>query len=261
MAAERAGFDDVWFAEHHFMSYGVCPSAVTLAAYVLGQTGRIRVGTAVSVLSVHHPVALAEQAALLDQVSGGRFWLGVGRGGPWVDLEVFGTGLGRYQTGFAEALDLLIAAMTRDRVRGAGPEFTFGEVPVVPRPRTPPAPAAGGGVHLTGFGGAGRRPRPADAGGLAVGAERLGQVLVDVGVDGYHRPPAGGQMPNEQRRQRGLPAAALARERDLHSSSTSLSLSVPVMTRGAHHIEMVFIFSKNERDSNRTVTERTSRCR
>src|SRR6202035_2644733 len=40
VAAERAGFDDVWVAEHHFMSYGVCPSAVTLAAYVLGRTGR-----------------------------------------------------------------------------------------------------------------------------------------------------------------------------------------------------------------------------
>jgi len=140
VAAERAGFDDVWFAEHHFMSYGVCPSATTLAAYVLGHTARIGVGTAVSVLSVHHPVALAEQAALLDQVSGGRFWLGVGRGGPWVDLEVFGTGLGRYETGFAEGLDLLVAALTRDRVRGTGPEFTFGEVAVVPRPRTRPHP-------------------------------------------------------------------------------------------------------------------------
>jgi alkanesulfonate monooxygenase SsuD/methylene tetrahydromethanopterin reductase-like flavin-dependent oxidoreductase (luciferase family) len=93
VAAERAGFDDVWVAEHHFMSYGVCPSAVTLAAYVLGRTERVAVGTAVSVLSVQHPVALAEQAALLDQVSGGRFWLGVGRGGPWVDLEVFGTAM------------------------------------------------------------------------------------------------------------------------------------------------------------------------
>jgi alkanesulfonate monooxygenase SsuD/methylene tetrahydromethanopterin reductase-like flavin-dependent oxidoreductase (luciferase family) len=54
-------------------------------------------------------------------VSGGRFWLGVGRGGPWGDLEVFGTGLGRYETGFAEALDLLVAALARDRVRGTGP--------------------------------------------------------------------------------------------------------------------------------------------
>jgi hypothetical protein len=55
LAAELAGFDDVWFAEHHFMSCGVCPSAATLAAYVLGQTERIAVGTAVSVLSTHPP--------------------------------------------------------------------------------------------------------------------------------------------------------------------------------------------------------------
>ena len=44
IAAERAGFDDVWFAEHHFMSYGVCPSATTLAAFTLGQTTRITAG-------------------------------------------------------------------------------------------------------------------------------------------------------------------------------------------------------------------------
>jgi alkanesulfonate monooxygenase SsuD/methylene tetrahydromethanopterin reductase-like flavin-dependent oxidoreductase (luciferase family) len=140
VAAEQAGFDDVWFAEHHFMSYGVCPSAATLAAYVLGRTSRIAVGTAVSVLSTQHPVALAEQAALLDQVSGGRFWLGVGRGGPWVDLEVFGTGLARYETGFAEGLDLLLAALTQGSVRGTGPAFTFDEVALVPQPRTRPHP-------------------------------------------------------------------------------------------------------------------------
>jgi alkanesulfonate monooxygenase SsuD/methylene tetrahydromethanopterin reductase-like flavin-dependent oxidoreductase (luciferase family) len=141
IAAERAGFDDVWFAEHHFMSYGVCPSATTLAAYILGRTQRIEVGTAVSVLPTQHPVALAEQAALLDQVSGGRFRLGVGRGGPWVDLEVFGTGLPRYESGFAESLDLLLAALTRARISAAGPTFAFREVPIVPQPRTRPHPA------------------------------------------------------------------------------------------------------------------------
>jgi alkanesulfonate monooxygenase SsuD/methylene tetrahydromethanopterin reductase-like flavin-dependent oxidoreductase (luciferase family) len=86
------------------MSYGICPSAITLAGYLLGATRRITVGTAVSVLSTQHPVALAEQAALLDQLSGGRFHLGIGRGGPWIDLEVFGTGMDRYQHGFAESL-------------------------------------------------------------------------------------------------------------------------------------------------------------
>jgi alkanesulfonate monooxygenase SsuD/methylene tetrahydromethanopterin reductase-like flavin-dependent oxidoreductase (luciferase family) len=140
VAAERAGFDDVWFAEHHFMSYGICPSAVTLASHVLGRTERIAVGTAVSVLSTAHPVALAEQTALLDQVSGGRFRLGVGRGGPWVDLEVFGTGLARYESGFAESLDLLLAGLTRPRLSATGPTFAFREVQMVPRPRTRPSP-------------------------------------------------------------------------------------------------------------------------
>jgi len=140
VAAERAGFDDAWFAEHHFMSYGICPSAMTLAAFVLGQTTRLTAATAVSVLSTSHPVALAEQAALLDHVSAGRFRLGVGRGGPWVDLEVFGTGLERYETGFAESLDLLLAALTRDHISAASDMFSFREVTVVPRPHTRPHP-------------------------------------------------------------------------------------------------------------------------
>jgi alkanesulfonate monooxygenase SsuD/methylene tetrahydromethanopterin reductase-like flavin-dependent oxidoreductase (luciferase family) len=70
-----------------------------------------------------HPVALAEQAALLDQVSAGRFLLGVGRGGPWVELEVFGTGLERYERGFAEGLDLLLAALSGRPVSAAGEQL------------------------------------------------------------------------------------------------------------------------------------------
>jgi len=132
VAAEEAGFDDAWIAEHHFMSYGVCPSAATLAGVALGRTRRITVGTAVSVMSTHHPVALAEQAAVLHHASGGRFRLGVGRGGPWVDLEVFGTGLERYERGFPESLDLLCAALSRERVAADGEFFRFREVTMVP---------------------------------------------------------------------------------------------------------------------------------
>ncbi|MGH3865011.1 MAG: LLM class flavin-dependent oxidoreductase [Pseudonocardiaceae bacterium] len=140
VAAEEAGFDDVWVAEHHFMSYGICPSAITLAGYLLGATRRIAVGTAVSVLSTQHPVALAEQVALLDQLSGGRLRLGVGRGGPWIDLEVFGTGLDRYQHAFPESLDLLLSALTRPRLAACGPHFHFPDINIVPRPRTQPHP-------------------------------------------------------------------------------------------------------------------------
>ncbi|ALC20810.1 LLM class flavin-dependent oxidoreductase [Streptomyces pristinaespiralis] len=132
--AEEAGLDAVWLAEHHFVPYGVCPSAVTLAALLLGRTRRIRVGTAVSVLPSAHPVALGEQAALLHLTSGGRFTLGVGRGGPWVDLEVFGAGLAAYEKGFPESLDLLLRWLREPRVGAQGDRFSFREVAVVPRP-------------------------------------------------------------------------------------------------------------------------------
>ncbi|MGJ5753312.1 alkanesulfonate monooxygenase SsuD/methylene tetrahydromethanopterin reductase-like flavin-dependent oxidoreductase (luciferase family) [Streptomyces puniciscabiei] len=131
---EEAGLDAVWLAEHHFVPYGTCPSAVTLAALLLGRTRRIRVGTAVSVLPTAHPVALGEQAALLHLTSGGRFTLGVGRGGPWVDLEVFGAGLEAYEHGFPESLDLLLRWLSEPRVAASGERFSFREVPVVPRP-------------------------------------------------------------------------------------------------------------------------------
>lgn len=128
VAAEDAGFDDVWIAEHHFMSYGVCPSALTMAGYLLGVTSRIAVGTAVSVLSTQHPVALAEQVALLDQLSHGRFRLGIGRGGPWVELDVLGTGLARWEHGYPAALDQVLAAL---RGRSIGDDLDL-----VPAPRT-----------------------------------------------------------------------------------------------------------------------------
>lgn len=140
VAAEDAGFDDVWVAEHHFMSYGVCPSALTLAGYLLGVTRRVVVGTAVSVLASHHPIAVAEQALLLDQVSGGRFRLGVGRGGPWVELRVFGPAPRGHHADFPEALDVLLTALTGTEVRGSGPAYRFPEVEVVPGPRTLPRP-------------------------------------------------------------------------------------------------------------------------
>ncbi|MER6086922.1 LLM class flavin-dependent oxidoreductase [Streptomyces bluensis] len=131
---EEAGLDAVWLAEHHFVPYGTCPSAVTFAALLLGRTRRIRVGTAVSVLPTVHPVALGEQAALLHVTSGGRFSLGVGRGGPWVDLEVFGTGIEAYEKGFPESLDLLVRWLRQPSVEASGERFAFREVPVVPRP-------------------------------------------------------------------------------------------------------------------------------
>jgi alkanesulfonate monooxygenase SsuD/methylene tetrahydromethanopterin reductase-like flavin-dependent oxidoreductase (luciferase family) len=140
IAAEQAGLDSVWLAEHHFVPYGVCPDAVTLAGLLLGRTRRVRIGTAVSVLPTHHPVRLGEQAALLHLTSGGRFTLGVGRGGPWVDLTVFGGGAEAYEQGFPESLDLLLRWLRSSRVGASGARYSFPEVAVVPRATEQPLP-------------------------------------------------------------------------------------------------------------------------
>ncbi|MEY9967705.1 alkanesulfonate monooxygenase SsuD/methylene tetrahydromethanopterin reductase-like flavin-dependent oxidoreductase (luciferase family) [Streptacidiphilus sp. MAP12-16] len=165
VAAEQAGLDSVWLAEHHFVPYGVCPSAATLAALLLGRTRRIRIGTAVSVLPTQHPVALGEQAALLHLTSGGRFTLGVGRGGPWVDLDVFGTGVDAFESGFPESLDLLLRWLRSSRVGASGPRYSFPEVAVVPRateqPLLHPFPGGSKGPE---YAGGGLAPRAAAGG-------------------------------------------------------------------------------------------------
>ena len=158
VAAERAGFDDVWLAEHHFMSYGICPSAVTLAGYVLGRTGRVDVGTAVSVLSAWHPVALAEQAALLDQVLGRPVPAGRRARRP-----VAGTRGPRHRAGPVRARvrrgpgPAAGRAVPRPGWRG-GRVLRFREVPAAPSAPNAPAPAGRGGGHHAGHGGS--RPRP-----------------------------------------------------------------------------------------------------
>lgn len=117
--AEELGLDDIWLTEHHFLDSSANPSALGLAAYLLGKTETIHVGTAVTVLPLHSPVHVAEQTALLDQLSGGRFVLGVGRGFPGVEYDVIGTGLASWRAGLAKPLDLALAALS-------------GEVPIEP---------------------------------------------------------------------------------------------------------------------------------
>src|SRR4029450_2410551 len=77
---EELGFDSVWLPEHHFAGYGTLGNPLTLAAAITQRTRRMQIGTAVLVLPFHHPLRLAEEAALVDVLSQGRLLLGVGRG-------------------------------------------------------------------------------------------------------------------------------------------------------------------------------------
>ena len=103
---------------------------------------------------------MGEEAALLTEVSGGRLDLGVARGGPWADLEVFGTGLDRYETGFPESLALLRTWLSgTGQVSADGPHFCFRPVSVVPRPaRTTPLWIAATSETTAGLAAAARVP-------------------------------------------------------------------------------------------------------
>lgn len=78
--ADRLGFDSVWLAEHHFVDYGICPSTLSLAVAAAERTRRVRIGTGVRVLALDHPVRVAEEAAVVDVLSGGRLEFGIGAG-------------------------------------------------------------------------------------------------------------------------------------------------------------------------------------
>jgi len=78
--AEALGFDAVWIAEHHSSRYGIFPSLMPILAHIAAQTTTIRLGAGVSVLPFHHPIRLAEEAAMVDVLSDGRLNFGVGRG-------------------------------------------------------------------------------------------------------------------------------------------------------------------------------------
>lgn len=69
---DQTGFDAVWLAEHHFSTYSVCPSVHLMGMHIAGLTKNIRIGMGVSLAAFYHPLRLAEEVALLDNLSGGR---------------------------------------------------------------------------------------------------------------------------------------------------------------------------------------------
>src|SRR5258705_1803126 len=109
-AAESLGFGNVWLAEHHFSTYGYLSRPVQLATYIAAKTTRIRVGTAVIVVPLHHPLVIAEEIATLDLLAGGRVDIGLGRGYQPYEFELFGLELESGPGRWVESINILLNA-------------------------------------------------------------------------------------------------------------------------------------------------------
>jgi len=145
--AEAWGFDGVWLAERHFAppeSGRAIPSVVAspliMATAIAARTTRIRVGTAVLVVPLGHPVRMAEEVATLDHISQGRLNLGIGRSGfPWA-YEGYDIPYAESRERFREFFDVMRLAWTQERFSYQGKYFTLKDVCLIPKPYQKPHP-------------------------------------------------------------------------------------------------------------------------
>lgn len=139
--ADELGFDSAWLAEHHFSRYGILGSPLLLAAAIAQQTKRIRIGTAVVVLPFHNPLRLAEDAAAIDVLSGGRLDLGVGRGYQPGEFKGFGIAAETSKQRYKEIVDILELAWNEpERFSYEGEHYSVDDVAISPRPVQPGGP-------------------------------------------------------------------------------------------------------------------------
>jgi luciferase family oxidoreductase group 1 len=139
-AAEALGYHNVWLAEHHFSTYGYLSRPAQLATYIAAKTSRVRVGTAVIVVPLHHPLVVAEEIATLDLVSEGRLDVGLGRGYQHYEFERFGLELESGRARWEESLDIILKAFGGQPFTYDGKLFKIPETTIFPQPVQQPRP-------------------------------------------------------------------------------------------------------------------------
>ena len=140
-AAEKWGLDAMWLAELHFApERSVLSSPMMIAATIAQRTERMKIGTAVQVLPLCHPLRLAEEVATVDQLSNGRLIFGVGRSGFAHTYKTYGVDYGESRERFAETLVILKRAFTEERFSHKGKYFAYENVRLAPKSLQQPWP-------------------------------------------------------------------------------------------------------------------------
>src|ERR1700719_2694444 len=139
--AEAAGLDVMWLAElHNAPERSVLASPLMIATAIAARTKRMKIGTAVQVLPLCHPLQLAEEAATVDQISHGRLIFGVGRSGFAHTYQAYGVPYDESRERFTETLEIVKRAWTEERFSFRGKYFAYDKVALVPKPRQKPYP-------------------------------------------------------------------------------------------------------------------------
>lgn len=132
--AEPLGFDAVWTVEHHFTDYTMCPDPCLFLSYMAGRSKTIKIGSMVVVLPWHDPLRAAEQITMLDNLSDGRFILGIGRGAGKVEFDGFRLDMGESRERFIEAAEMILNALETGTVEYDGKFYQQPKVELRPNP-------------------------------------------------------------------------------------------------------------------------------
>jgi probable F420-dependent oxidoreductase len=143
---ESSGLDAAWVSEHHFAADGYLPSLAVMMAAMAAVTERIELGTGVVLAPFHDPIRLAEDFAVVDQISGGRTICGLGIGWREEEFRAFGIDISSRARRLVEIVEILRLCWGRDRVDFGGRFYSYEGVAVTPKPHRIPPMLVGGFV-------------------------------------------------------------------------------------------------------------------
>ena len=138
--ADQLGIEEVWLGEHSFSRHGLLSGIWSFAGMVAGRTKNIRIGTAVVVLPLHNPILVAEEAAMIDVISGGRLNLGIGAGYQRQEFDGLGIDINTSRQRFFEAVEVIKKAWTEETLTFHGKFTNVDDLWVLPKPIQKPHP-------------------------------------------------------------------------------------------------------------------------